>query len=256
MRLLITRPIEDAKRQAEQIKALGHEPLIFPLINIVFAELTPIQLSGVQAFIATSRNAVRGLSFNGSFLAAKALPIYCVGDGTGEFAREAGFERVITGPGRASDLIAVITHSANPDDGALVYLTGQHLAFDLESPLIEAGFLVPRVICYEAQELHPGQIAHIAGIIRKAQIDGIILMSPRTAAIFARIIKRFDLIREARSITCYCYSEAIAQSLEDIDGLTIAVASHPRERDLLGLIAPARFSSEALADLEQALGKR
>jgi uroporphyrinogen-III synthase len=256
MRILVTRPAEDATRQAGQLRALGHNPLIFPLLEIAFPRLTPLELDGVQGLIVTSRNGLRGLQANDSFEAAKNLPLYCVGEGTGELAAEMGFARINSGDGRASDLVPVIRHAAHPGDGALLYLTGQHLAFDLETPLIEAGFLVPRVICYEAQELHPGRAAKLAEILRKRGIDGIILMSPRTAGIFSRIIRRFEVEEEARAITCYCYSEAIAKSLEEIDGLTIAISSHPKEADLMKLIGAASFQDETLADLEQALGKR
>ena len=256
MRILVTRPAEDARRQAEQLKTLGHTPLIFPLLEIVFPRLTPLELDGVQGLIVTSRNGLRGLQANDAFENAKGLPVYCNGEGTAELAAELGFTRVISGEGRASDLVPVICHSARPEDGALLYLTGQYLAYDLETPLIEAGFLVPRVICYEAHELHPGRAAKLAEIFRGREIHGIILMSPRTAGIFSRIIRRFEVEEEARAITCYCYSEAIAKSLEEIDGLTIAISSHPKEADLMRLIGAASFRDEALADLEQALGKR
>jgi uroporphyrinogen-III synthase len=256
MRLLVTRPSKDAKRQAKQLEELGHTALICPLLDIVYTKLTPLQLDGVQALIATSRNALRGLSQNGSFEAARKLPLYCVGEGTADFAQELGFPRIMTGQGHASDLVPLIIHSTKADAGALIYLTGEHLAFDLETPLKKAGFFIPRVICYEAQEIHPNRAAGLADVIRRGDLHGVILMSPRTAAIFARIIKRFDLGREARSITCYCYSDAIAKTLEEIDGLTIEAVSHPKETELFKLIGPAAFHNEALADLEQTLGKR
>lgn len=256
MRILVTRPVEDAGRQAERLRALGHVPVVFPLLEIVFPRLTPLRLDGVQGLIVTSRNGLRGLQTNESFGAAKGLPVYCVGEGTAELAAQMGFTRTVTGAGRASDLLPAIRHAARPEDGALLYLTGEHLAYDLETPLKQAGFLVPRVICYEARELHPSRAGKLAEILRKREIHGIILMSPRMAGIFLHIIRCFELEEEARAITCYCYSDAIAKSLAEIDGLTIAISSHPKEADLMRLIGSASFHDEALADLEQALGKR
>ncbi len=255
MRLVITRPLEDAERQASKLKTLGHEPLIHPLLEIVFPPLTPLRLQGVQALIATSRNALRGLSLNASFEAAKRLPIYCVGEGTAAFARRQGFSQIIRGEGTAKDLLPLITHSANPSAGALLYLTGQTLAFDLETPLKAAGFAVPRLIVYEAREVDVVSARHLADRLR-AGVDGVILMSPRTATIFVDLIKRFKLEREARAITCYCYSEAIAAALREIEGLTVAVSSRPTETEMMKLIGPAPFLSTALADLKEALGKR
>ena len=210
MKLLITRPAEDAKRQAAPLEALGHEAVIRPLMEVVFPRLTPLRLQGVQGLIATSRNALRGLARNGAFEQAKRLPTFCVGEGTAGFARELGFVHVVAGKGAAKDLIPLITYSTAPDGGALLYITGQHLAFDLEKPLKAKGFAIPRVIIYEAREADKSAMTAFAEALR-AGVDGIVLMSPRTAAICVNAIKQFKLEREAVTATCYCYSGAVAR---------------------------------------------
>lgn len=255
MRLIVTRPLVDAERQAAMLKALGHEPLIHPLLEITFPPLTPLRLKGVQALVATSRNALRGLAQNESFELARRLPIYCIAKHTADFARKSGFTHVITGTGTAKDMVPLITHSARPETGALLYLTGRHLAFDLETPLKSAGFAVPRVIIYETHEIGSESAAAFAQTMRGGA-DGIVLMSPRTAEAFVKLIRNFKLRQEARKITCYCYSEAISEPLGEIEGLTVAVSSHPTEDEMMRLIGPAPFRSAALADLRDALGKR
>jgi uroporphyrinogen-III synthase len=255
MKLLITRPAEDAKRQAVPLEALGHETVIRPLMEVVFPRLTPLRLQGVQGLIATSRNALRGLARNGTFEQAKRLPTFCVGEGTAGFARELGFVHVVAGKGAAKDLIPLITYSTAPDGGALLYITGQHLAFDLEKPLKAKGFAIPRVIIYEAREADKSAMTAFAEALR-AGVDGIVLMSPRTATICVNAIKQFKLEREAATATCYCYSGAVARLLREIDGMAIAVACAPTEADLLELIGPVAFQGKALTDLKEALGKR
>lgn len=255
MKLLITRPAEDAKRQAVPFEALGHEVVIRPLMEVVFSRLTPLRLQGVHGLIATSRNALRGLARNGAFEAAKRLPTFCVGESTAKFARELGFVHVVAGEGAAKDLIPLITYSTAPDAGALLYITGQHLAFDLEKPLKAKGFAVPRVIIYEAREADKSAMIAFAEAVR-AGVEGILLMSPRTATICVNTIKQFKLEREAATATCYCYSGAVARPLREIDGMTIAIACSPTEADLMELIGPAAFQGKALADLKEALGKR
>ena len=255
MKLLITRPAEDARRQAAPFEALGHEVVIRPLMEVVFPRLTPLRLQGVQGLIATSRNALRGLTRNGSFEAAKRLPTFCVGEGTASFAHELGFVHVVAGKGAAKDLIPLIAYSKTPDAGALLYITGQHLAFDLEKPLKEKGFAIPRVIIYEAHEAGKAALLAFAETLR-AGVDGIVLMSPRTATICVNAIKQFKLEREAAAATCYCYSSEVARPLREIEGMTIAIACSPTETDLLELIGPVAFQGKALADLKEALGKR
>ena len=255
MKLLITRPAEDARRQAAPFEVLGHEVIVRPLMEVAFPRLTPLRLQGVQGLIATSRNALRGLTRNGSFEAAKRLPTFCVGEGTASFARELGFVHVVAGKGAAKDLMPFITNSMAPDDGALLYVTGQRLAFDLETPLKALGFAVPRVIIYETREADKGGMTAFAESLR-AGVDGIVLMSPRTAEICLKAIKRFKLEREAAATTCYCYSSAVARPMREIDGIKIAISCTPTETDLIELIGPAAFESKALADLEEVLGKR
>ena len=62
MRVLVTRPEDDARETAVRLKALGHEPILAPLISIRFIDGPDIDLAGVQALIATSSNGVRALA--------------------------------------------------------------------------------------------------------------------------------------------------------------------------------------------------
>ena len=62
MRVLVTRPIEDAGETEALLKARGHKAVIAPMLNIVFHDGPPIELAGVQAILVTSANGVRALS--------------------------------------------------------------------------------------------------------------------------------------------------------------------------------------------------
>jgi len=233
MRLLVTRPEEDAGRLAEALRALGHQPVLLPLLEIVFPQRPPLNLSGVQALIATSRNALRGLSGNAAFAAARRLPLYAVGGATAELGEELGFAPIRTGAGTARDLVPLIAETARPESGALLYLTGEHIAFDLAEMLTALRFTIRREIVYTAQEAEdaaPALAAHI-----RAGLDGIVLMSPRTAQSFAALLSAADTAG-ASGLTCYCYSSAVAKPLENFAGLRLCVASRPAEADLLSLI--------------------
>ncbi len=253
MRLVITRPRKDAERQADQLRALGHEPLIHPLLEIVYPPLPAFNFDDVQALVITSRNALRALSDSDAFKDAKKLPVYCVGEGTAEFAQDLGFSTVFVGGGTAKELVPALTDTASPDGGMLLYLTGHTLAFDLETPLTEAGFRVKRIVVYEAMALGREQTVNFAQSL-KAGVDGVLLMSPRTASAFVNFIKIFSLERETCEIICYCYSEAIAKPLGEIDGLTVAVSSGPTEEEFLKLIGEASFRGNLMANLRQTLG--
>jgi uroporphyrinogen-III synthase len=74
------------------------------------------------------------------------------------------------------------------------------------------------------------------------RLDGVVLMSPRTAAIFAALVVRHDVITQASRLDCYCLSVAVAQAVEPLKARTI-VAARPREEDILALISPEASSS-------------
>jgi uroporphyrinogen-III synthase len=255
MKLLITRPLEDAQRQSAQLEKLGHQTVIRPLLEVVFQRLTPLRLQGVQGLIVTSRNALRGFARNGSFEAAKRLPTYCVGESTAALAREIGFSHVMAGQGTAKDLVPLISFSAKAEAGPLLYLTGRHLAFDLEKPLKAKGFQVPRVIIYETREADAAAMFAFGEALREG-VDGMVLMSQRTAEIFVNAVKQLKLEREASALTCYCYSGAVARPVREIEDIGIAIAASPTETGLVELIGPAAFQSKVLNELKEALGKR
>ena len=54
MRLLVTRPMPDAVRQAERLKALGHEVFPAPMLEVQFLDTALPSLTVMQALIATS----------------------------------------------------------------------------------------------------------------------------------------------------------------------------------------------------------
>jgi uroporphyrinogen-III synthase len=241
MRLLITRPEEDGGRLAGHARALGWEPVLLPLLKIEHLGTPALPLDGVQALIATSRNALRALGGNASFEAAKRLPIYCVGEATAALAEELGFEHRHVGEGTGRELVPLIARTAKPDAGALLYLTGEHIAFDLASVLAALRFTVRRTILYRAVEnSESGQL--LAAYLRQG-LHGAVLMSPRTAEIFANLLTANLLTTNGqaaiRDLTCYCYSAAVAKPLEDFKGLRLQIAARPVESDLLSLIDSA-----------------
>ena len=252
MRLLITRPEEDGGRLAERIGALGHEPVLLPLLDISFRGLAPLPLEGVQALIATSRNALRGLRRNASFMEARALLVYCVGGATADYAEQLGFSAIQTGAGTAKDLVPLIIRDARPEAGALLYLTGEQIAFDLAAALSPMQFDVVRVIVYSAEgnaAAAPLLADHLG-----VGLDGVLLMSARTSEVFASLIQTMP-VTDIRGLTCYCYSQAVAKPLEHIKGLHLAIAVRPTEADLLGLIRNGTAKAATRHRSDELLGK-
>ena len=241
MRLLVTRPEPDATRQAELLAARGHEPVLAPLLVIEPETDIPLEFDGAQALIVTSRNALRVLASRSDLAQALALPLFAIGEATAKAAADLGFAKVITGPGTGQTLERLILDALKPNAGVLVHLSGETVAFDLRSALAAQGFTIRQPILYRAvpaTKLPEGALA----LLNAGKLDGAILMSPRTAAIFAALIVRHDAVTQASRLDCYCLSAAVAQVVEPLKGRMI-VAMRPREEELLALINSEAASS-------------
>lgn len=236
MRLLVTRPQPDADVQIEKLKALGHEGIAAPMLEIEFLDFSPLPLSGTQALIATSRNALRALAASAALEAAHQLPLYVVGAATADLARELGFGIIHEGPGTAQDLLPLIEAECSPGDGTLIHLAGVRLAFDLKSALEDVGFKVELRALYKtrnAEKFNHETLKDFAG----TRLDGVILMSPMTAQTFVALIDASDLLGQAAKLSYFCLSQNVAEPLSVFDGARIFVAAKPSENDLLALIA-------------------
>ena len=241
MRLLVTRPEPDATRQAATLAARGHEPVIAPLLLIEPARDVSLDLDGAQALIVTSRNALRALAFHPDLAASLRLPLFAVGEATAKAATDLGFAKVTAGPGAGEDLSRLIADTLKPKAGALVHLAGETVAFDLNSALKAKGFTLRQPVLYRAVPA-TRLPERVLSLLNAGALDGVVLMSPRTAAIFAALVVRHDVVTQASRLDCYCLSAAVAQAVEPLKARAI-VAARPREEDVLALISPEAASS-------------
>lgn len=241
MRLLVTRPEPDASREAKTLAARGHDVALAPLLAIEFFSGVPLQLEGAQALLVTSRNALRALALHGERSKALELPLFAVGEGTARQAQELGFADVTIGPGTGSDLAALVSEELEPARGPLVHLAGEALAFDLKSELEAQGFSVRQPVLYRAVPATELPL-EILGLLKSEKLDGVILMSPRTAKTFAALLARHGLATQGKSLICYCLSEAVAEAVAPL-GSVARVAVRPREEDVLALVDSEAASS-------------
>jgi uroporphyrinogen-III synthase len=241
MRLLVTRPEPDAHRQGDVLTARGHDVVLSPLLAIEAMPEVDLGLDGAQALIATSRNALRVLASHPRLAAAIRLPLFAVGETTAREAEGLGFGAVTTAPGTGEMLARLIADTLDPSDGALVHLAGETVAFDLKSALAAKGFTVKQPVLYRAVPA-PALSEEAISRLTAGDIDGVILMSPRTAAIFADLVRRRGAVTQASRLICYCLSAAVAQAVKPL-GATTIVAAEPREEELLALISAEAASS-------------
>ena len=140
MRLLLTRPAADSAPLARELEAAGHRVLVAPLMAIEGLAGAALDLDGVQALLATSSNAVRAIAAHERAAAARALPLFAVGDATARSAREAGFGEVHAAGGDVEKLADLVREQLVPGNGRLVHVAGRERAGDLKGALAAQGF--------------------------------------------------------------------------------------------------------------------
>lgn len=241
MRVLITRPEPDASWQADVLAARGHQPVTAPVLVIELTSGVPLQLDGAQALIATSRNALRALAAHAEREAACKLPLFAVGEGTARQAQDLGFADVTIGLGTGAELAALIAEELKPEGGPLVHVAGETHAFDLKGALEERAFAVRQPVLYRAvpSDALPVEVRRQ---LKAGEIEGVILMSPRTARIFAALARAQGAVTQVNRPVCYCLSKAVADEAA-AHGFATRVAARPREEDVLALVDSAASSS-------------
>ena len=247
MRVLVTRPAEDARSLVAALEARGHQAIIEPMLTItpVTGNGAPPDLAGVQALLFTSANGVRALA---RLSAERGLPVFTVGEASAAAARAAGFTRVESAGGELEDLARLAAGRLDPTSGALFHAAGSKLAGDLGGALEEAGFTVRREVLYHAAAadvLSERLRAMLAG----AQVDAATFFSPRTAGTFVRLVQDAGLAGVCARITAVALSQAVAEKLGDLAWAGVAVAARPEQEALLArLDAIAAGTSPAVTD--------
>lgn len=229
MRVLVTRPEEDARRLGEILAARGVEAIGAPLLMIDYIDGEDLNLDGVQALLFTSANGVRAFARRS---ARRELPALCVGDATAREARAVGFEDVRSADGDVDDLARLALKDLDPARGDLFHPAGSKVAGDLAGLLRGHGFSYRREVLYTAAKAESlPEVAH--GALDGEVIDGVLLYSPRTAQAFVQLAQGAGLAERLKRVTAYCLSPAVADAVAGLEWAAVRVAPTPDQDALL-----------------------
>ncbi|MFN3232974.1 MAG: uroporphyrinogen-III synthase [Alphaproteobacteria bacterium] len=232
MRILITRPRDDAEDLAHTLVSLGHEPLIEPMLNIRLGTAPRLDIDGAQALLFTSANGVRAAA---KATRNRALPALCVGDATARAAKIARFETIKSANGDVPALVTLVQKQCKPSSGKLIHVAGTAIAGDLAGSLAALGYETERAVLYEAETvttLSPAARQALA----QGTIDAVLLFSPRTARTFAKVVRDAGIEPACKMIDLLCLSTAVAEGLGGLSHRTLQIADEPTQDALLRLI--------------------
>jgi uroporphyrinogen-III synthase len=226
MKLLVTRPVDDAQPLAEKLEGLGHEAVILPLLQIEPRDGVVLPEGPFQALCVSSAN---GLAVKADLSPYHHVPFFAIGPQSALEARRQGFDHVHDKGGNVEGLVRVMCKSLKPENGPILYLSGSETTGDLEGKLKAQGFTVARIIVYDAAPCDlPGLAEQLDGV------EGVLLYSPRTTKLWATQVKQAGCEDRAKVLTHYCLSANVAASLPH--GWAKRVSRTPDENGMLTLL--------------------
>lgn len=231
-RVLVTRPQPAAARTAVQLVDMGHKPVLLPLTRTVALEFS-LPEGRFDALTVTSANAFRHIDAH-RLQSLTALPLFAVGEGTAQAAREAGYSDVIEGGGDAVRLARTMGE-ALPENARVLYLAGR-----VRQPVFEERIAASRIamsVCnvYDIEPVHyeADTLDHILG---DAPFDAVLFYSAVAARRFAEITRGIEA-RIGADARFLCISARVAHTLPPHWRSRALVADHPDEPELFRLFA-------------------
>jgi uroporphyrinogen-III synthase len=234
MRLLVTRPEPDATRTAEALVALGHTPILCPMLDIVREPTRPLPV-GCQAIAATSANAIRALAAHPDTAARRNLPLFAVGDRSAVEARRAGFTAARSAGGGLPELCDMIVSDLDPADGPILYAAGDVQSGDLAAAIGAAGFAVATAILYRSVARPRLSEAALAAL-RAGEVDGVLIFSARSAEAFVDALAADGLSPLPEAVAAFAISEQAAAPLAGAVRGPVRSAAQPVQIALFALL--------------------
>lgn len=222
--VLVTRPIEQALKFAEQIKSLGFDPILQPVLKI---EYTPFSFDTFEDYNGLILSSAQSIQNQLIPRAWEMTPVFCVGEMTAHAAIQSGFKKIFTGQGGLLDLIPLIERQV-PASGKLLYLRGENVRHDLNKVL--TGYSIYEQITYQAKPIL--QISPDV-LDRFGQIDVITVFSARSGAVLRQLIKENGLTSHTPRIKLLCLSPSVVESMVEMNWKSCAIPDFPNQRSVI-----------------------
>jgi len=222
MRLIITRPEEDAGALAQRLRGCGHQVTLKPLIKIIPRSDVVVPDLPYQAVCFTSANSARHLPDS----VTRRVTAFTVGAQSAVAAMVQGFMHVEAKGGNVEGMAEHMIACLKPERGPVLYISGSETSGDLAGALRARGFEVSKVVAYDAV---PQALGLNADEIVSS--DGVLLYSKRTASIWVGEMERLNLLPR---LTHFCLSDQVASVVPD--KWRKRVAQEPNETSILTLI--------------------
>jgi uroporphyrinogen III methyltransferase/synthase len=253
LRVLVTRPAEQAGELAAELRAAGAEPVLLPLVAVVaLPDAAPLdaaleKLAGWDALVFTSANAVRVFAArrSGRRPRAAAPPAWCVGAATARAALASGL--AVRGlpdeGGDASTLLRVILDDATVAGRRFLAPCAEGARDVLAEGLRRAGARVDVLPIYRTIPA-PVDAAGLRAELRAGALDALSFASPSAARAFAGHLDAESRAAALRALRV-AIGPATADALREAGLAPDAVAAEPSAAGIVRALVEARAARAA-----------
>lgn len=231
-RVLVTRPRPAGTETAAKLASKGYEPVLLPLSRIVALSFA-VPEGPFAALTVTSANAFHNIDAQ-QLKPFLDLPLFAVGRGTAEAARNAGFGQVIDGGGDAVRLAATMRRDL-PEKARVLYLAGRvrQPVFEDEMRAAELDMHVTDI--YDTQAIRYTAAA-LLDVLQGAPFVAVMLYSGVAATGFVEALREIEPPFDEKT-RFLCISARVADRLPSVWRANALVADHPDEEGLFRLFA-------------------
>ena len=232
-KVLITRPISDAKETSNTLEKYNIESLCIPLIEIKKKSHKPVLLSEYDIILFTSKNAVRNFKINKKKLHLQKL-VFSVGDETKNLLLDYGFKNVISTNGNLENLKKEITKYLKTNFSIL------HPTFSKKNCELEKFFFKYKCKYFHLQCYSALKVNKKKSLFKKFMISEndklITIYSSLTARSFIDEVKKLDLIEFCKDKIFIVISENVKKELTCLGQFNIEVVKKPKENEMINLL--------------------
>lgn len=227
---LITRPLPDAERMAQRLRAMGQVVLVDPLLQEV-AGASPHPWETLQFYRGVITTSQRAIHILAAQTLERSMPLWVVGDASERCARMHGFMAVQHGGGDVRCLVEGLLEWAKKTDPidslcahSFLYLSGADVTVDLPSVLAKHGLVCTRWVIYtmlQQTTFFPETIA----ALQAGAVTTVSLYSKRTAEAFVRAVQSAGV--SLRTVNIHCPSQAILNHAQTLFHLNFREEEQP-----------------------------
>ena len=206
MNILITRPLIETEDLMGKLFAMGHNIIHIPTLKITPIITETIDEENFDAMIFTSANAIKNLKIKNT---NHNKPCFCVGAITEKIARKKGFKNTFSAGGTVNALKNLIINSKLINKNSkILYFSGDHLSYDLETDLNREGFNIKKIVNYKSEKITELNNEN-QKIVLSHPPDLIFVYSLRSAQSFITIVKNYSLSQLMTESKVMCISSKV-----------------------------------------------